>query len=231
MVGNQKTIPAEDFVRGVYGSVDAAIARQLTRLRSEAGIVSNCQSGCCHCCRYLILINSAEARTLAQYVKREMSADQISGLRLRTRQWHAWNDSGPGRYLSVTIGNPTDFSNYTHCCPLLVDGRCSAYPARPMVCRAHFVSSDPLLCRAANDPQSAEEAPVVLSSVVAAVSRFSMAIKDRIEKAGLAPQQCHAKNGSDKTFPYEFSSPANDRIQREKPGWLIIYSIKRGRHS
>jgi len=185
MLWNQKTIRTEDFVQGVYLSLDEAIARHLNRLRSQAGIVSSCKAGCCHCCRYLILINIAEARTLAQYVEREMSADQIDDLRLRTRKWHEWNDSGPGRYLSAPVGEAKDSSDYTHCCPLLVDGVCSAYPVRPVVCRAHFVSSDPWLCRAANDPKSTEEPPAVLVSVAAAARRSSMAIKDRIEQSGL----------------------------------------------
>jgi Fe-S-cluster containining protein len=78
----------------------------------------------------------------------------------------------------------TDLSNYDPCCPLLVDGVCSAYPVRPLACRTHFVSSDPLSCCAANDPASTEDAPVVLRSVVAATSPFSRAIRDHIEEGG-----------------------------------------------
>jgi Fe-S-cluster containining protein len=185
MTSNHKTIPTEGFVKGVYSSVDEAIARGLDRLRGEEGIVSSCKAGCCHCCRYHILMNMAEAQTLAQYVKRELSSDQINDLRLRTQQWHAWNDSGPGRYPSAAVGGQTDFSAGAPCCPLLVKGVCIAYAVRPIVCRAHFVSSNPLLCLAANDPQTTDDAPVVLTSVVTAASRCSMAIKDHIERSGV----------------------------------------------
>jgi len=177
--------PQASFVNGVYSSVDEAAARGLDRLRNQDGIISTCKLGCYHCCRYHILTNIAEAHTLAQYIKREFSVDQINDLRIRTQQWHEWDNSRPDRYLSANIKQQTDLSNYDHCCPLLVNGACSAYPVRPIVCRTHFVCSNPLSCNAASDPESTEEARVVLKSIVAATSVFSKALKDHIENAGL----------------------------------------------
>jgi len=127
----------------------------------------------------------AEAHALAQYVRREFSLDQINDLRMRTLKWHEWDNSRPGRYPSVSVGEGVDLSDYEHCCPLLVNGACSAYPVRPVVCRTHFVSSHPRYCSAANDPESTEDPPAVLTSVVAAASPFSVAIRDHIENAGL----------------------------------------------
>jgi len=177
--------PRETFVNGVYVSVDEAAACGLDRLRCEAGIIPTCKLGCCHCCRYLILMNIAEAHTLTQYIKREWSADQINDLRIRTQEWHEWDHSRPGRFLPANINTPSDFSNYDHCCPLLVNSACSAYPVRPVVCRTHFVCSDRLFCRAANDPRSTQKAPVVLTSVVMSTHQFSMALREHVENAGL----------------------------------------------
>ena len=177
--------PRESFVNGVYSSVDEATACRLDRLRSEDGIVPTCKLGCSHCCRHHIPVNIAEAHTLAQYVKRELSADQIDDIRIRTQQWHEWDNSRPGRYPPANIDEQTDLSNYDHCCPLLANGACDAYAVRPVVCRTHFVRSHLLYCCAANDPESTEDAPVVLPSVVTAASPFSMAIRDHIENTGL----------------------------------------------
>lgn len=177
--------PQEDFVTGVYRAVDEATARQMDRLRREEGIVPTCTLGCCHCCRYHILTNVAEAHTLALYIKRELSGNQIDDLRMRTQRWHESDDSRAGRYPSGHIDEPADLSSYDPCCPLLVDGACVAYPVRPVVCRTHFVRSHPLFCCAANDPESTEDAPVILTSVVTAASSFSRAIRDHIEDAGL----------------------------------------------
>jgi hypothetical protein len=175
----------ENFVNGVYSSADEAIACELGRLCSEDGIIPSCKMGCCHCCRYHILMDIAEAHTLAQYVKRELSVDQISDLRMRTHQWHEWNDSRPGRHPSAKVDEQTDISNYDPCCPLLVNGACIAYPVRPIACRSHLVSSHPRLCCAVHDPESAEDAPVVLTSIKTATSQFSKAIRDHIENTGV----------------------------------------------
>jgi Fe-S-cluster containining protein len=175
----------ESCVRDAYLAVDEATASGLDRLRSEEGIVPTCKLGCSCCCRYHIPVNIAEAHTLAQYVRRELSIDQIAALRLRTQQWHEWDNSRPGRYRSPNIGTEMDLSNYDHGCPLLVDGACIAYPVRPIVCRTHYVSSLPLFCCAATDPQSTEAAPVTLKSVVTATDPFSRVIEDHIERAGL----------------------------------------------
>ncbi|MBN2332982.1 MAG: hypothetical protein JXO49_02615 [Deltaproteobacteria bacterium] len=175
----------ENFIKGIFSSVDETTADGLDRLRTEEGITPTCKLGCCHCCRFHILTNSAEAHTLAQYVKRTFSGDQINGLQMRTRQWHAWDNSRPGRHLTDSFGEQVDIENYVPYCPLLVKGACSAYPVRPVVCRTHFVSSPSLFCRAASDPQLPQEAPVVLMAVVTAAQPFSMAIRKHIEHAGL----------------------------------------------
>ena len=175
----------ESFVKAVYSSVDEAVACALDRLCSEEGIVPSCKLGCCHCCRYHIVINIAEARALAQYVKREFSPEQRKDLRMRTQRWHEWNDSLRGRSPSANTAGQADPSHYDPCCPLLVNGACSAYAVRPVVCRTHFVSSHPLACHAANDPESAEKPPLVIELVLKMTNPLALAIKDHIEKAGL----------------------------------------------
>jgi Fe-S-cluster containining protein len=176
--------PSECFVNNVYLSVDAATACELERLRYEEGVIPSCQLGCCHCCQYLILTNIAEARTLAQYIKQKFSAEQISDLRMRTRQWHEWDNSRPGRYPAANIAHPVDLLGYNPCCPLLVNAACSAYPVRPLVCRTHFVCSQPRYCALANNPDSTEASPVVIASIVTAASPFATAIREHIENAG-----------------------------------------------
>jgi len=175
----------ENFVIGVYASLDKAIVCELDRLCREESIVPSCKSGCCHCCRYHILTSIAEAQTLAQYIRREFSAEQINDLRLRTQQWHEWDNAKPGRHPSSSLDEQADLSSYDHSCPLDVNGVCSVYPVRPVVCRTHFVCSSPLSCWTANDPASAEDPPTMLRSVVRAAHPFPQAIKDHIENTGL----------------------------------------------
>ena len=184
-VGSIPTDPQEDFVNSVYASVDEATGRELDRLRLTEGVIPSCGIGCCHCCRHHILTNALEAHTLSQYIKREFSDQQIMDLRVRTQKWHAWDRRMPGRYPVEDIDLTTDLSGYNHCCPMVVDGACSAYHARPVVCRTHYVSSPVLACRALNDRGSSDVAPVTITSIKTATHPFSRAVKDRIELSGM----------------------------------------------
>jgi len=175
----------ERFVHSVYTAADAAIQNELDRLRERDGIVPSCKKGCCHCCRHHILMDRTEAHALLQFVRRELSSDQIDGLRHRTHQWHALDQSAPGRGPSARIHGSMDLSDYTRCCPLLVDGACIAYPVRPMVCRVHLVSSDPHLCYAVHEPALTEDDPTVLTSVAAATAPSSRALADRVDQTGV----------------------------------------------
>ncbi len=178
--------PQEKFVNGVYASMDEAVRRELSRLRSEDNVIPTCKLGCYHCCGHHILTNFAEAKSLVQYVKREFSMGQIHELRLRTQQWHEWDDIRAGRYPSTDIDPKIALSDDDNlCCPLLVEGTCGAYSMRPAICRTHFVCSDPSSCHPSNDPESIEVDPLALTSIVTAAGPFSMRIRNSIKIAGL----------------------------------------------
>ncbi len=173
----------ENFVNSVYSSVDEAAGRELNRLSVEEGVIPTCKPGCFHCCGQHILTNIAEAQALAHYIKREFSRDQIESLRVRTLQWHEWDDTRLGRCNATHVDQQFTFPAY-HYCSMLVEGECSAYPMRPLICRTHFVCSDPIACRPFKDPESIENDPVALASVVLATNPFSVRIRDRIENSG-----------------------------------------------
>ena len=176
----------ENFIAGIYRNIDATANIELDRLRSEDGIIPTCKMGCYHCCKQPIPMNIAEARILTQYIKREFSSSEMDELRIHTQQWHAWDDSRPGRYPSSNIPKQIDLCGYEPRCPLIVEGACRAYPARPVICRTHFVvCADTRSCRPTNDPESLEEGALPLKSVITATGRYSRAIRDSIEKGAL----------------------------------------------
>ena len=186
-IESKQVIPVtaqENFINDLYYSIDDAAACELNRLRSEEQITPACGKGCSHCCRFHILTNSAEGYALAQFIKREFSEDEIRALRLRTKKWHDWDNSLPGRHPWNVYTQQTDFSDYDHSCPLLVNDACSIYRVRPVICRTHFVASHPRLCEAAGDPKKREGTPTVLSSVISATNCYSDAIREQIENEG-----------------------------------------------
>jgi Fe-S-cluster containining protein len=185
------TTAQENFLHGIYAQVDRGTARHIAHLRINEGIVPTCSSGCCQCCRYNIVINAAEAHTLVRYVRREFTTERMEELKTRTRLWHRWDEYRIGRLPQSSSASAADFADFDHFCPFLVDSLCSIYQVRPMVCRTHYVLSDPAYCRSVNDPASIEAPPTAISSVVTLSGPMAAAVKDYIEKSGLDYSRSH----------------------------------------
>ncbi len=171
-------------VSNVYSSADEAAGCELNRLYVEEGINSTCKPGCFYCCGQHILTNIAEAQALGHFIKHEFSRGQIEDLRIRTQQWHEWDEISIGRGHSTHSDEQLTFSAYPYC-PMLVEGECMVYPMRPLICRTHYVCSDPSACRHSSDPESVEADPKELATVLVVTNPFLARIRERIENRGI----------------------------------------------
>lgn len=80
-----------------------------------------CGPGCSHCCHMPIMINQHEADAMAAAANRK-------ALRLKAR------------LIPVALSAAWSFRGQH--CPFLVDGRCSIYEHRPLICRLHNSLND-----------------------------------------------------------------------------------------
>mgnify|MGYP005632879515 CR=1 FL=1 len=172
------------FIKKVYLAMDEAVRHEINRLYDEEGIIPSCKPGCFLCCSQHILLNITEAVFLADYIRREFSPDQIEGLKTRTFQWHKWDETrrmrGQAEQNYELSGAPAH-----GCCPMLVDGKCSAYSVRPLTCRTHYVCTSPECCGFQKNPESIKNPAVVITSVINAANPFLVMIRNNIKSSGL----------------------------------------------
>ena len=119
-VARRKTIP----LREIADDVTAAVEIRTERLFSASGLGQRaCRDGCAYCC-YVprVLVTLPELARIAEAVA-TWTPEQIVALRARLETHATAEASGTA---SPSLAPP---------CALLVDGRCSAYDVRPLVCR------------------------------------------------------------------------------------------------
>jgi len=97
-----------------------------------------CRAGCSVCCCNQAELTPVEALLLGDYVARHLSMEDKTRLAARL-----------ARNLRIKAGKDKKeimALRYKLPCPLLLAGRCSVYPARPLLCRAaHSLNAD--ICR------------------------------------------------------------------------------------
>lgn len=171
-------------VRAAMDACDGDIERELAVLAAR-GIAPTCSKGCAHCCRQEILVTRAEAEAIVEWIQASWQLAQIDTLKDRIRAWLVWYRDGFQR--RVAAGEDRDVVAYEHgpLCVALQDDACSIYPARPMMCRTHYVSSSPDACRQARDPAfSGDEQVAVLPSIHRVSQPAILRIRAVVERQG-----------------------------------------------
>jgi hypothetical protein len=167
-------------------SKDAERARALVRDRIKVarGAMAACDAAIEHCCRQEILVTRAEAEAIVDWIGAAWAPAQKAAFEDRLRAWLAWYRADARRLIAA--GQSREVALYEHGpqCVALVDDACSIYPARPMMCRIHFVRSNPDACRQKADPALVEEPVVVLPSIHRVTQPAILRIRAEIERQG-----------------------------------------------
>jgi hypothetical protein len=117
----------------------AALAETLLD-KSNAGIAAEpgiaCKRGCAHCCVAAVSVTAPEVFRLAGWLRRAKGLPAAMAPAAVTERATA----SAGMALEAMMRSSAP-------CPLLVDGACGVYPARPLSCRQLLSTSEPA-CRA-----------------------------------------------------------------------------------
>ncbi|MFZ5570065.1 MAG: YkgJ family cysteine cluster protein [Thermodesulfobacteriota bacterium] len=121
--------------------ISAALDRlyQIYEDRVSAGVPAVCRPGCCTCCTRNVILTSLEGYRLISYLSRIGRPELLQKVRA---------EAGRGRFIPSLTTNqiaalcaggmeiPEESMDSSHgSCPLLEDGLCTVYPARPFGCR------------------------------------------------------------------------------------------------
>jgi len=118
----------------------------------EAPEKIQCKRGCSWCCNSRVQVTRTEAKMMEKFIRLNKSEIERFGIMKRTK-----SNMAKIKNLSfeekIKVRMP---------CPLLVNGACSIYKARPLMCRSAY-SSDAELCELAHKNPD-KEVPVPLAT-------------------------------------------------------------------
>jgi hypothetical protein len=133
---------AEDAAAAFDGAVREAREREPPRAPAA------CREGCAWCCHKVVGTAAPEVLHILAYLRQSLSPEQWQALRGRVARGAEQRRAlSPDRRRRAALP-----------CPLLVEDRCAAYPARPLTCRG-YNSSDAGRCEAALDPENRAVVP------------------------------------------------------------------------
>ncbi|HEY3782278.1 MAG TPA: YkgJ family cysteine cluster protein [Fimbriimonadaceae bacterium] len=158
--------------RGVMAALDRRI--QQIQAQTPWGVKVDCKEGCSHCCHMAFSATIGEVASAAKYIEQKFSEEERAALRERLYRYE--------RVVAPKFGAGLDQVRTP--CPLLVEGLCSIYEARPMRCRG-VNSLDVNVCiRKAADPYNSEPIPAIPLQL-AASGVFQSGLKQGMAKAAI----------------------------------------------
>jgi Fe-S-cluster containining protein len=168
---NSETLDA--LMTRIFAAIDHTV--QALKKQDPPAIPTACKAGCDYCCAVQVQVLAPEILHLANYLKHHRSETEFQELANRVvdldNKIHGMSAQKRAR-LSLP-------------CPLLENGRCSAYEVRPIACRAEN-SSDVGSCTAAIGPDAVQETVPAYTHQVAVCRQASRALVTGIEDTGLA---------------------------------------------
>ncbi|MEN8116062.1 MAG: YkgJ family cysteine cluster protein [Bacteroidota bacterium] len=121
-------------LKEMYGAVDSFI-ESLLEFANRQGQLISCKKGCEWCCHQPVFAMDYELAYLNQFIQKNMSRRGLTEINKRANE----------KQKKLDALEKEDLLNSKYPCPLLKDGSCLAYEARPMACRI-YLSIDVTTC-------------------------------------------------------------------------------------
>jgi Fe-S-cluster containining protein len=174
---NEESVLFES-VAEMYAAIDS-LNESLSEFARQQNKQTDCKKGCEWCCHQPVFALNYEMDYLNDFIKRNFGKETQKDIKTR-----AGNKKEKFSFL-----NETDLLNAKYPCPLLENGACIAYSARPMACRI-YLSSDVNSClRFFKNPGNKTSIPALLNLPLRAGQMMNEGFKAALKTSGIKTQE------------------------------------------
>lgn len=114
-------------IESLYSAIDG-LNDSILALAERQNLGIACHKGCQWCCHQAVYANSCELHFLSEKIKKSFTSEKIL----------KWVEIAETKFAITSVMNEKELAKFKAPCPLLEDGACSVYEARPMACRIYL---------------------------------------------------------------------------------------------
>jgi len=138
-------------IETLYTAIDG-LNDSIVALAKRKNIGVACFNGCHWCCHQAVYANSYELHYLSEKVKEKSTLKELYEIIGRNE----------AKYAQTSILNQAEILMFKSPCPLLNNGSCSVYAARPMACRIYLSTKLATCLEFYNHPESETNYPALI---------------------------------------------------------------------
>ncbi len=183
-------------LKKMYQSIDMLIDSLLVFAKKK-GIGIACHKGCEWCCHQAVFANSYETHYLSEYIKSNFSREEQQDTRECARQKNE----------KVKKLSEADILKYKSPCPLLIDGACSAYEARPMACRIYLSTRLETCLEFFHHPENEKNYPALLDFPLMAGKMMNEGFIEALKENEVGTAEFRLEEGLSITLEENWSEP------------------------
>jgi len=167
-----------ESVSEMYSAIDGFI-ESLTEFAEKQHHRIDCKKGCEWCCHQPVFALDYELKYLKDFISRNLSEE--TQIEIKRRAGNK-NDK-------LSLLKEIDLLNAKYPCPLLENGACIAYQARPMACRIYLSGNVNSCLNFYHKPQNKTSIPALLNLTLRTGQMMNEGFKAALKTNGIKTQE------------------------------------------
>jgi len=171
-------------IESLYAAIDSlndSVIALASRQNSEVA----CFKGCHWCCHQAVFANSYELHFLSEKIKTNFTKEELSGIIERTE----------AKYNMTSKLNDEEVLKFKSPCPLLRDGACSIYEARPMACRIYLSTKLQTCLEFYHHPENETNYPALIDFPLRAGQMMNEGFSAALKEFGIETAEFRMEDG------------------------------------
>ncbi len=171
-------------IESLYDAIDG-LNDSIIALAERQNIKVACFKGCHWCCHQAVFANSYELHFLSEKIKKDFNPEDLTAVIAKT----------DAKYLATSNLSDDDILKYKAPCPLLQDGACSAYAARPMACRIYLSTKLQTCLEFYHHPENETNFPALIDLPLRAGQMMNEGFRAALKESGIETAEFRLEEG------------------------------------